>query len=263
MSEHILPPIYVGALPPKYPGIIKMSDSGGHVKLLQEFLSLEGYNLQLDGDFGPATREAVKSFNHKVLGLPEPHLFEATWSALTNKVKRSLQCLSFPNNTSIYNKAVAYAERHLVCGARELGGENLGPWVRLYMQGNEGHDYPWCAGFVSFVLKQVAETVNMAMDPIYTLSCDELGKWADSKGCLYTDLPDVGILGSIFLLKKASDDPHFDYIHTGFVTSYNDGAIATIEGNTNAAGAREGVGVMRRFRSLKNIHLITGYLGDM
>jgi len=38
------------------------NDQGPKVKLIQEWLSLHGMNVALDGDFGPATDAAVKQF---------------------------------------------------------------------------------------------------------------------------------------------------------------------------------------------------------
>ena len=46
---------------------------------------------------------------------------------------------------------------------REIGGQNMGPWVRLYMDGREGAEFPWCAGFVCFVLAQACEAMGRAM----------------------------------------------------------------------------------------------------
>ena len=31
---------------------------------------------------------------------------------------------------------------------------NQGPWVRLYMNGRDGQEWPWCADFASYVLKR-------------------------------------------------------------------------------------------------------------
>ena len=72
------PPLYVGAVPPRFPSPLQCGDKGVAVKLLQEFLSLEGYNLQLDGDFGPATREAVRSKNIRWPS-PQTSSLDACW----------------------------------------------------------------------------------------------------------------------------------------------------------------------------------------
>jgi len=43
---------------------IGMGDSGAQVKVLQEQLVALGYFVEVDGDFGPATRRAVRNFQH-------------------------------------------------------------------------------------------------------------------------------------------------------------------------------------------------------
>lgn len=53
-----------------------------------------------------------------------------------------------------------------------VGGQNRGPWVRLYMKGHEGPDLPWCAGFVSFVTSQAAQAFDTRLEIPYTVSCD-------------------------------------------------------------------------------------------
>jgi hypothetical protein len=43
--------------------------------------------------------------------------------------------------------------------------------------------------------------------------------------------------------------------HTGIVTGFEDGLLATIEGNSNESGGREGIGVFARRRSLRSINV--------
>jgi peptidoglycan hydrolase-like protein with peptidoglycan-binding domain len=44
---------------------LKRGDKQGQVKLIQEWLSLHGHHVAIDGDFGPATEAAVKEFQAK------------------------------------------------------------------------------------------------------------------------------------------------------------------------------------------------------
>ena len=70
---------------------------------------------------------------------------------------------------------VAYARQHLVQHPQEVGGENRGPWVRLYTQGREGEDSPWCAGFATFILEQAC-TRRRRGEPVAEdrIACDEM-----------------------------------------------------------------------------------------
>src|SRR5437899_2976545 len=66
-------------------------------------------------------------------------------------------------------------------GSRALGWRSLlrgrspaGGGVRLYMEGREGEEWPWCAGFACFVLGQACRTLDV--DPPFppSVSCDSL-----------------------------------------------------------------------------------------
>ena len=69
---------------PNYP-LLKRGDKGDAVKTLQSKLNDVGYNLTVDGDFGPATETALKDYQQKngltVDGICGPN----TWSALNNQ----------------------------------------------------------------------------------------------------------------------------------------------------------------------------------
>jgi hypothetical protein len=69
---------------------------------------------------------------------------------------------------------VRYAKQHLKQVPREVGGNNKGPWVRLYMDHHEGDEWRWCAGFVCFVIKQACDTIQVEMPIVSSFSCDLL-----------------------------------------------------------------------------------------
>lgn len=59
-------PVNMGVCPYEYPAItIKYTMQGSEVKWLQWMLKRHGYNLQIDGIFGPKTLKAVKDFQKK------------------------------------------------------------------------------------------------------------------------------------------------------------------------------------------------------
>ncbi|NJM70458.1 MAG: peptidoglycan-binding protein [Scytonema sp. RU_4_4] len=67
--------------------ILKRGSTGEHVEHLQHDLSLLGYELKIDGIFGPATENAVKKFqqdnNLTVDGIVGPQTGRLIGAALT------------------------------------------------------------------------------------------------------------------------------------------------------------------------------------
>jgi len=153
---------------------------------------------------------------------------------------------------SLRQLVVAYAERHLAQHPREVGGENSGPWVRLYMKGLEGPAWPWCAGFATFVLQQAAETLGVPATLPRVFGCDSLAGMAQTKGIFLqtksaADFARVEA-GTFFLVRKSP----FHWQHIGIVAQVQGDAMTTIEGNTNDDGVPEGFEVCRRSRGMKD-----------
>jgi N-acetylmuramidase/Putative peptidoglycan binding domain len=64
------------------PTILRMGVSGADVSLMQEKLRKIGYNVTVDGDFGPATKRAVMNFQSDY-GLPNDGVVDPlTWSII-------------------------------------------------------------------------------------------------------------------------------------------------------------------------------------
>lgn len=150
---------------------------------------------------------------------------------------------------------VMIAHRHLAEHPREVGGQNRGPWVRLYMGGNEGSAWPWCAGFVSFVIRQTAAALGRPVPFPNTYSCDTLAA-NGRKRSLFIAERNIGPgnaavklpPGTVFLNRRSSDD----WTHTGLVVVASNETFGTIEGNTNDEGSREGYEVCARTRGYAN-----------
>jgi hypothetical protein len=247
----------------EFSGVLKRESGGERVKVIQEWLSLHGYGVSMDGAFGPVTEHALLKFQTECAP-PEFQtdkivpgngiIDEKTLELLTSPMLRALTPIPM---SKPYNEMVLdYTFQHLTEHPREIGGQNCGPWVRLYMLGNDGRDYAWCAGFVSFILRQAADSLGVPVPLEGSFSCDVLAERAKTSGLFVsehslndgtysiTDLP----AGSIFLVRRTAND----WTHTGLVTGFREDVFETVEGNTNDEGSREGYEVCARQRGYKN-----------
>jgi len=220
---------------------------GARVRIIQEWLTLHGHAVVVDGDYGAATEEAVRRFQQRGGLRADGVVGKKTYAALVAPMTAALAPLA-PGRRSPAALVVSYAQQHLRARPREVGGENAGPWVRLYMNGNEGPDWPWCAGFACFVLKQACDTAGIALPIRPSVSCDALASSARERGRFVKEAARAAIAdlgpGSLFLNRRTSSD----WVHTGIVLGFREEVFETIEGNTNDAGSREGYEVCRRVR---------------
>jgi hypothetical protein len=243
------------------PGEIGEGTRGRKTRRVQEWLSIHGFRTAIDDDFGPATKRALQSFQ-RARGLSDTgQLDENTWNALVAPMVRAFS--SCPVGSNLGETVERVATQHLREHPIELGGANCGPWVRAYMNGNQGRAWPWCAGFVTFVLNQAAQIHGVPMPIDGSFSCDLLASQAKQAQRFVSDRSldaapkswSEGDLGAccVFLVRRTSGD----WTHTGFAFDYRpNGTFATIEGNTNDEGSREGFEVCQRFRSRRNMDFI-------
>ena len=228
---------------------LRRGDENGQVKLVQEWLCLQGEHVAIDGDFGPATESAVKDFQMKSSLAARGIVDAVTFGHLIAPMTAALAPIAV-SGRSLGELVVAYAAQHLRQHPREIGGQNKGPWVRLYMDGHDGAEWAWCAGFACFCLKRACETLAEKIPIEPSFGCDELAKSARENGRL-VDHSAAGP-GSFFLFRKSAGD----WTHTGIVVSTSEETFRTIEGNTNDDGSREGYEVCARIRSYKNMDFI-------
>jgi hypothetical protein len=224
---------------------LRRDDRGAKVRLLQEWLSLHEFGVVPDGHFGPATEAAVCDFQ-EVQGLEvDGEVGPLTFEALVAQMKAVLLPPSVKNGVA--ESVVGNAKRHLAARPREVGGENCGPWVRLYMGGKEGKEFAWCAGFACFVLRQACEAHGVPMPITASVSCDSLAASARQKGVFLPgkNATSVDVTpGSLFLNRRTPDD----WTHVGIVVEVFGDHFKSIEGNTNDEGSREGYEVCARTR---------------
>jgi hypothetical protein len=220
---------------------------GARVRLVQEWLTLNGHPVVMDGSFGPATEEAVRRFQKRGGMRPDGVVGKRTWAALVAPMASAVAPVE-PGDRSLGALVVSYAKQHLRARAREVGGPNAGPWVRLYTGGKEGPDWPWCAAFASFILRQACDTAGVPLPIRPSPSCDALAASARSKGAFREGdgrAAGAGLKpGALFLNRRSPTD----WVHTGVVVGFAAETFDTIEGNTNDEGSFEGYEVCRRVR---------------
>ena len=222
------------------------------VRRVQEWLCLHGFAVAIDDSFGDATDRAVKAFQKKqklrVTGVVD----QKTFQALTQPMRKALAPIN-PGGRSLGQLAVAYARQHIAQGPREAGGQNKGPWVRLYMNGQDGDRWLWCAGFATYPIMQAAEALGKPMPVLRDFGVANIAHRAQEVGN-FLGLPSGSqrgkiTAGSLFLERGGPNG----YLHCGIVGSHDANTMSTFEGNSNEGGSSNGYEALARTRWFKNM----------
>ena len=134
---------------------------------------------------------------------------------------------------------------------REATGKNDGKAVGAYLASvGLGERYPWCAAYVSYNLQAFdIDNPNSAWSPHFAKKKDII--WSPKKGGKEPKAGDVFTIWYTNLDRVG---------HVGFIESQKGGHFVTIEGNTNEAGSRLGIGVFKRKRDARKIYAVTDYI---
>jgi hypothetical protein len=235
-------------------GLIQKGAGGMNVKRVQEWLTYHGFATPVDGDFGEATKACVEQFQ-SAKGLSSTgKVNEQTWETLVEPLDEALQLPKLKSGDTLADVVLKVAKQHLSQHLIELGGSNRGAWVRVYMGGNQGQEWRWCAGFVTFVMKQVCMALEHSVPIAGSYSCDSLAYQAKDAG-LFVKGVDIekekvswSELGAaqVFLVRRTATD----WTHTGVSFKGAGSMYSTVEGNTNDEGSADGFEVCERTRSL-------------
>ncbi len=136
-------------------------------------------------------------------------------------------------------------------GVTEKGGNNKGPRIKEYLASTDLKEgYPWCAAFVkwSFVQNGIDTPGASAWSPSWFPTTRVINKKGQGRDPQVSDVfglyyPNLGRVG-----------------HAGFVDEFHGDYIITVEGNTNAGGVRDGDGVHRKRRLMRQVHVVSDWI---
>ena len=112
------------------------------VKRVQEWLTLNRHAVAIDGVYGSTTSEVVARYQGESSLPASGNTDAATFARLTAPMRGALQRLEHASPT-LSAAILDYARSHLSQQPREVGGQNRGPWVRMYLDGRDGADRAW------------------------------------------------------------------------------------------------------------------------
>lgn len=149
--------------------------------------------------------------------------------------------------TSVVGKMIELARAEV--GVREHPKDsNRGKRVEEYQAATwlDGTGWPWCAAFICWLCREAG--MGDGLRP------KTPGAWAFEGWARRVDTP-VKLIKPLRSAKvRAGDIVVFTFSHIGFAVGDQDGdTVRTIEGNTDAAGSREGGGVYEKTRKVSQI----------
>ena len=220
--------------------ILKKGAKGAEVRELQDLLVKKGFDLVIDGDFGPKTFSAVKAFQSQNLdqdGRPlavDGVVGPLTWWSLRNLKPEGgeVQSVDFTvmppidaGGSERGRAALEAAIGQLNANAREIGGNNRGEFVRRYLNGIVEEGNSWCAGFVSWCYSQHPAGIPFN----YTVGArDVLNKFRRKGWGYQLEEDNTPEPGDVVCWKR---EGAAWMGHVGLVYQLIDGKLYTIEGN--------------------------------
>ncbi len=201
--------------------------------------------LKIDGNFGEETWKAVLKFQNTVQLKEDGIVGKNTWKLLS-------LATSHAENTYLPQFLLADIANQYI-GVRETGKNRAGTSQKMreifnaddLVVNGKTDGYPWCAAFVSLCIQKLCRQSPFyaALYPPRETSVSLfLNVWAKQNNCLIfkpTDEVRQPLKGDIVV---------FTFSHIGIVEANRGTMLSTIEGNTNAAGGREGIEVARKLR---------------
>lgn len=253
-----------------YPGrIIKMGEpDAGIVKVLKERLNellvlTPGSAQSLDPanpDFGPRMKQTVKLFQAQHVDMQGRSLKQdgeigaITWEVLFGAA--SVGSSRQPDSNYL-RQVLEIARAQALEQVREVPrNSNRGPQVDQYLlRAGASPGLPWCCAFVYWCFDEAAKGMRRANPMVRTAGC--LDHWSRAAGngaqrimsAQAVNNPALVRSGMVFIMDHGAGMGH-----TGLVEEVEGGLMTTLEGNTDASRTREGGGVYRLSRKLREIN---------
>lgn len=223
---------------------LKKGESGHEVRALQASLTERGYPCNPTGLFDTQTVQAVKAFQSQNLDQHgQPLVVDGIVGPLTQwslenpkpfiKTPSAVDYAALPasGGSATGRAALAVAIGELKRNAREIGGDNQGPFVQKYFSpAGLPAGQSWCAAFVSWCFREASENLGVPMPFPYTVGARAVLKefkergWAKAPNTGYQPVPGDIVVWWRVQLKGWQG-------HIGMVHSVKDGMLYTIEGN--------------------------------
>ena len=206
-------------------------------------------------------RELIKSVQRELGILADGLDGPVTWKTIYDQVKGESEK---PSSSSIAEDMVNLAKSEI--GVSEIDGTNCGPRVDEYKAAtwlDPDKGWPWCAAFICWLVREAIENKDVDFKRPQTAGAWDFENWArkqEGKGvALYKPVGEI-------LNRQDNDRPYirkgdivvFRFSHIGLAIGepMSNGHVATIEGNTNGAGSREGGSVLEKNRRVSSIRSV-------
>lgn len=180
-----------------------------------------GRKLVIDGLYGRMTRASLESNVEDAL-MPRPQ-----------------DLSSFTRTNHVADMVVRVALEELEAGAREVGGNNQGPWVEKYHRNDKASQYEWawCAAFTSWCVSEACKRLQYPMPFKYTGGAQNIYKQFDARNWTYAASDDNPPQpGDIVVWWRGTTKTWKG--HVGIVWDYRDGVVFVIEGNVGKYPAK-------------------------
>lgn len=182
-----------------------------------------GRKLKVDGVYGPRTAASFSNDGNARLDLvPLPDDITDFRSS----------------GSTLRNQALNFAIKEMRAGAREVGGNNKGPFVNKYHRSAAASErqWAWCAAFASWCYQQAADLLGVPMPFTYTGGAQRIYRDLKQQGKTF----DIGECepraGDLVIWWRGETRTWKG--HVGIVWGYVNDVLYVIEGNVGRYPAR-------------------------